>query len=250
MFYDRFVELCNIKGEKPSPILKKLGISSGNIKRWKSGSSVHFDTLNILAMYFDVPVQYFFDGSEQETELIKSGKSLKEVYNKVKANPDYIASFPKGFDKNLPSYSDYEQIADYMQIDMRYLMTPERYCQFIRLPESARLSKHNKIPVQDIVLIILSTLPESAEYKFLQVRISMVILHHLMVMGITTEQLEKTLISKQKIYELNDIGITEKEKQNYNFSDLCRISEAFNISFDCIFTGNRKRITAPKGAVI
>ena len=67
----------------------------------------------------------------------------------------------------------------------------------------------------------------------------MVILQHLRFAGITPEQLEETLLPKQKIYELGDIGIAEKKKHNYNFSDLCRISEAFNISFDYMLTGVR-----------
>ncbi len=238
-FYDRFIDLCQIKGEKPTPLLNKLNIGAGNVRRWKNGSSVNFDTLNILAKHFDVPVEYFFDGSEQETELIKSGNSLKELYNGIKAYPDYIASLLNGVDEKLPQYSDYERISDYMHVDMRYLMSPERYCQLIKLPESARVSKHENIPARDMILSILGKLPAGNEYKFLQVRISMAILQHLMIMGITPEQLEKTLLLKQKIYDLGDIGISEKKKKSYNFSDLCRISEAFNISFESMLTGIR-----------
>lgn len=240
MFYDRFVELCNIKGEKPSPILKKLGISSGNIKRWKSGAGANYETLQSLSEYFEVPINYFFEESEAPSvEWVKSGHSLKEVYNSFKAHPDHIASLLSGGDEYLPQYVDYERISDYMRIDMRYLMTPERYCQLIKLPESERVSKHSNIPAQDMILSILGKLPAGDEYKFLQVRISMAILQHLMIIGITPEQLEETHLLKQKIYELGDIGIPENKKKNYNFSDLCRISEAFNISFESMLTGKR-----------
>lgn len=240
MFYDKFIQLCELHNEKPTPLLNKLGISSTNLKRWKNGSNVSFDTVKTLSDYFDVQISYFFDDDDEPSvEWVKSGNSLKEVYNSFKAHPDYISSLLSGFDKNLPKYSDYERIADYMHVDMRYLMTPELYCQLIRLPESARVSKHNNIPARDMILSILGKLPAGEEYKFLQVRLSMVILQHLMIMGITPEQLEETLLSKQKIYELGDIGIAEKTKHNYNFSDLCRISEAFNISFDYMLTGVR-----------
>lgn len=237
-FYDRFVELCQIKGEKPTPLLNKLNIGAGNVRRWKNGSSVNFDTLNILANYFGVPISYFFDeDDEPSVEWVKSGNSLKEVYNSLKAHPDYIASVLNGFDKNLPKYSDYERISDYMHIDMRYLMTAEQYCRLIKMPENERVSKHSNIPPKDMVLSILGKMSAGEEYKFLQVRLSMVILNHLMIMGITPEQLEDTLLPKQKIYELGDIGIAEKKKKSYTFSDLCRISEAFNISFDYMLTG-------------
>ena len=36
MFYDKFMELCAERNVKPSPILKKLGLSSGNLKRWEA----------------------------------------------------------------------------------------------------------------------------------------------------------------------------------------------------------------------
>lgn len=240
MFYDRFIQMCELHNEKPTPLLNKLGISSTNLKRWKNGSNVSFDTVKMLSDYFEVQISYFFDDNDEPSvEWVKSGNSLKEVYNSFKAHPDYIASFLNGFDEVLPQYSDYERISEYMHIDMRYLMTPEQYCRLSKLPESARISKHNNIPARDMILSILGKLPAGEEYKFLQVRISMAILQHLMIMGITPEQLEETLLPRQKIYELGDIGIAEKKKKNYNFSDLCRISEAFNISFDYMLTGIR-----------
>lgn len=240
MFYDKFIQLCELHNEKPTPLLNKLGISSTNLKRWKNGSSISFDTVKMLSDYFKVQVNYFFDEDDDPSvEYVKSGNSLKEVYNSFKAHPDYIASFLNGFDDVLPQYSDYERISDYMHIDMRYLMTPEQYSRLNALPEKARASKHNNIPARDMILSILGKLPAGDEYKFLQVRISMAILQHLMIMGIMPEQLEEIYLPKQKIYELGDIGIAEKKKKNYNFSDLCRISEAFNISFDCMLTGIR-----------
>lgn len=245
MFYDKFIRLCEAYNEKPTPLLKKLNISSTNLKRWKEGSSVSFDTLSQLSNYFNVPINYFFDEDENENEqvFINSPKSrvvpsLKELYNILKAHPDYIASFLNGTDEKLPSFSDYQRISDYMRVDYRYLMTPEHYCELIRLPDEAKSSKNN-IPPKDMVLSILGKLPATDEYKFLQVRLSMTILQHLMIIGITPTQLEETLLLKKKIYELGDIGIPEKKKMNYNFSDLCRISEAFNISFDCMLTGIR-----------
>lgn len=59
IFYERFVELCELHNTKPSPVLKKLGISSGNIKRWKSGASANRETIEAVANYFNVPLEYF-----------------------------------------------------------------------------------------------------------------------------------------------------------------------------------------------
>lgn len=78
MFYDKFVELCKMKGEKPTPLLNKLGISSGNIKRWKNGSSVSFGTVIKIADYFNVSLDYLFGRNEKITN-VPTGLSAKAL---------------------------------------------------------------------------------------------------------------------------------------------------------------------------
>lgn len=63
-FYDKFIELCVERGVKPTPTLKEIGVSAGNMKRWKNGSAVNAETLEKVAAYFGVPVGYFFEGEE------------------------------------------------------------------------------------------------------------------------------------------------------------------------------------------
>ena len=65
----------------------------------------------------------------------------------------------------------------------------------------------------------------------------MVILQHILNMGITAQQLRQIRLSEQKILQLSDISVPESKKKNYNFSDLTRISEAFNISYEYMLTG-------------
>lgn len=59
MFYDKFIQLCELHNKKPTPLLNELQISSTNLKRWKNGSSVSFDTIKVLSDYFDVPISFF-----------------------------------------------------------------------------------------------------------------------------------------------------------------------------------------------
>lgn len=59
MFYDKLIEICNERGVKPTPVLRKLGISPGNLKRWAGGASVNSDTLIKLSEHFKVPTDYF-----------------------------------------------------------------------------------------------------------------------------------------------------------------------------------------------
>lgn len=55
MFYDQFLKICNEKGIKPTLVLKQIGLSSGNLKKWESDSTASADTLEKLADYFGVP---------------------------------------------------------------------------------------------------------------------------------------------------------------------------------------------------
>lgn len=64
VFYEQFLKICSENGVKPTPVLKQIGLSTGNLKKWESGSTVSADTLEKLAAYFGVPVDYFFQSDE------------------------------------------------------------------------------------------------------------------------------------------------------------------------------------------
>ena len=57
-FFDRFHELCRRCGSSPNAVAKALGIPSGSVTAWKQGSLPRSATLNKLAAYFDVSVDY------------------------------------------------------------------------------------------------------------------------------------------------------------------------------------------------
>lgn len=58
MFYDRFMELCKQKGEKPSRAAIDAGISKSLVTKWKNNASEipSMDVLDKLAKYFNIPV--------------------------------------------------------------------------------------------------------------------------------------------------------------------------------------------------
>lgn len=67
MFWERFYELCNSVGVKPNPIAKELGISSGVLTKWKSGTSFPNGTILIdIAKYFDCSIDYLVGLSNQK----------------------------------------------------------------------------------------------------------------------------------------------------------------------------------------
>ena len=45
-------------------------------------------------------------------------------------------------------------------------------------------------------------------------------------------------LSEKKISNLYDLSMPAEKKKGLNFSDLVRISEAFNVSYDFMLTGN------------
>ncbi len=89
-----------------------------------------------------------------------------------------------------------------------------------------------------MVLNILEKLAGNAEYKYLQVKISSIIISNLAKKNITVDKLISINLSEKKIRDLYDLGMPAEKKKGLNFSDLVRISEAFNVSYDFMLTGN------------
>lgn len=84
MFYDNFLTLCKQKGEKPTPLMKKLGLSPGNLGKWQNGASVNSDILQKLSVHFGVSIDRLVNGTEDilttddEKELLNYYKELDE----------------------------------------------------------------------------------------------------------------------------------------------------------------------------
>lgn len=93
MFYDQLISLCNRDGVKPTPLIRELGFSAGNIKRWENGATVNSDILIAVAEHFKVSIDYLLTGQEKsssasnlnadEQEMLDIYKKLSEI-NKAK----------------------------------------------------------------------------------------------------------------------------------------------------------------------
>lgn len=159
MFYNQLIKICNLRNVKPSPVLKKLGLSSGNLKRWESGSNVNYDTLQKLSEYFDVPVDYFFEDDvnkqNKHTNLLNSaifeqqrkiGEKIKKIRIKncltqkqlgilvgfPESNADIrIAQYESG--TRVPKEELMEKIAEVLNVTIAELVVPELICQLEKL---------------------------------------------------------------------------------------------------------------------
>ena len=87
--YEKVEKLMEEKGVKVADVTKATGISSSVFTDWKKGRyTPKADKLYALAQYFDVPMEYFFDDSDQ----------LNYYYEKIQ---ERISSYLKGIEKPL-----------------------------------------------------------------------------------------------------------------------------------------------------
>lgn len=82
MFYDQFVRLCDERGEKPTPVAKRLGCASSNIAMWKKGSIPRPQVLEKIADYFGVTTQYLLFGdkdAKKSPTVAGEGMSVEDI---------------------------------------------------------------------------------------------------------------------------------------------------------------------------
>lgn len=84
MFYDNFKKLCDLNGEKPTPVAQKLGCTSSNVAMWKKGSVPRARVLQEIADHFGVTTQYLLFGETDEKDVKKQAAKIGEL------NPDYM----------------------------------------------------------------------------------------------------------------------------------------------------------------
>ena len=83
MFYDKFAKLCDEKNISPSRAGLSIGVSKTSVMRWKNNGVIpKLDTLNKLADYFDVSVDYLL-GNEQKEKPLAEARDLSDIENEI-----------------------------------------------------------------------------------------------------------------------------------------------------------------------
>lgn len=68
MFYNNYVNLCNIKGLSPSAAAEAMGFKRSVVSRWSKGTQPRQATLQKIADYFGVTVEYLSGEADEQKE--------------------------------------------------------------------------------------------------------------------------------------------------------------------------------------
>ena len=66
MFYEKLLQICDVKNISVTKLVEELGLSSGNLSKWKSGGKPRSDTLIKIAEKLGVPVAYFLSENDSD----------------------------------------------------------------------------------------------------------------------------------------------------------------------------------------
>lgn len=85
-FYDRLNNVCQKKGTTVTGLLKKIGLSTNNVTRWKEGKSSSFDVIPLLASELEVSTDFLLLGKETADDLSPTEKELLDSFRKLSSN--------------------------------------------------------------------------------------------------------------------------------------------------------------------
>ena len=77
MFYDIFKTLCDKRGVSPKRAVLEMGLSNSLATRWKKiGSTPNGETLNRVAEYFDVSIDFLLGGEKEQKPVIREAAEV------------------------------------------------------------------------------------------------------------------------------------------------------------------------------
>lgn len=109
MFWERFYHLCIERNTKPLPVVKELSISTGSITKWKNGTVPNGTTLQKIADYFGVSVDYLLGNVTLDLQHFASDQKEKEPT--VSIDPKLLALIDSMTEDEL---ADLEKYAEFI----------------------------------------------------------------------------------------------------------------------------------------
>lgn len=112
-FWKKFYALCQAKGEAPSYVAAKIGVSRASVSAWKNeGSKPSMATRARLCEYFDLPAEYDWENDGEASQPDKPSRVRIPVYGRVAAGIPIEA---------ITDITDYEEISEEMANNGNYI---------------------------------------------------------------------------------------------------------------------------------
>ncbi|MDE7098038.1 MAG: helix-turn-helix domain-containing protein [Ruminococcus sp.] len=127
MFYERFLQICEQNKEKPTQVLKTIGVSSGNLSNWKTGGAVKSDILLQISKHFNVSVDYLL-GRTDNPNSCNNIKNIDTTISGTQINGNQINATQgdsslaeiETIISKLPKASKHRAIADMLDVLEKY----------------------------------------------------------------------------------------------------------------------------------
>lgn len=122
MFYERLKLLCAEKGIKLTNLIQELGMSSGNMNKWKNGVVPKGNTLSKLADYFNVSVDYLIGKTDEQTNIYHTNNinsNFVQGNNSGSISIKNIEQKPKEIQQNNLSKEEIGILEVYRSLDIR-----------------------------------------------------------------------------------------------------------------------------------
>lgn len=99
MFYEKLLQICDVKNISVTKLVEELGLSSGNLSKWKSGGKPRSDTLIKITERLGVPVAYFLNENDND-------EATKLYARYLQLNPEQqalVENLMRQFESNRPN---------------------------------------------------------------------------------------------------------------------------------------------------
>lgn len=78
-FFTNYQNLCELRGQTPTGVALKLGISRAAVNRWRNGTTPSGDSLAKIAEYFNVSINYLVGESDNRKSGVINGDDIAKV---------------------------------------------------------------------------------------------------------------------------------------------------------------------------
>lgn len=158
MFYDRFSDLCQKKGISPSTAAKENGLSNSIITYWKRGATPKYDTVQKLALYFGVSIDYLLGNDEikkvmnffEDTIVANAERSKSTSENNAKTQTFYSQLV---FPNEINAFRNFIEVLGYKitsENDKYFLQDGTRKVE-VPVSELSRLVRTSEITVSALI---------------------------------------------------------------------------------------------------